>query len=150
MLLLYQQLKPSMLQLKPWIIMGGGVGSQILIGILAIIACLSIARRPAVFWNGQVVDGQDTVSVIQRYVLFWTRRTFLTLIAPGTLLLGPGPFSPGLVAACKWNLRIYQLLVLQQEQRIFSTALSQLKMQNVNACGELCFERTGQRFRGLL
>ena len=112
MLLLYQQLKPSPLEVKPWIIMGSGVGSQILIGILAITSCLSIARRPAVFWNGQVVDGQDTVSVIQRYVSLRTRRAFLTLTAPGTLLRGPGPFSPGLVASYKWNLRTYQLLRL--------------------------------------
>ena len=112
MLLLYQQLKPSAFELKPWVIMGSGVGSQIFIGVLAMTSCLSIARRPAVFWSGQVVDGQDTVSVIQRYVSLRTRRVFLTSIASDTLLRGPDLFSPGLVASYRWNLRIYLLLGL--------------------------------------
>jgi hypothetical protein len=45
------------------------VMTQFATAVLVVYACLSLPRRPDVFYKGEIVDGQYTVSILRRQVL---------------------------------------------------------------------------------
>jgi hypothetical protein len=71
---------------------GASIAAQAALGILVAIASLSLPRRPDVFHNGNVVDGQFTVSALKRSVNLPHIYVLILRTDPDTRMHGLDPF----------------------------------------------------------